>query len=985
MKVYPADLLEPRSGDREAVTLELNPRTAPLFARLHGDGPATLAWIIETVKGVRQSDDDLIFDQLYRRGHILSGTASLLKIAKLEHVLAVLDFALDVGRTEQSFERHSLVYVVNVLANAAARLLEDFQVSAGSGRDLGDLLEECRNYLLEPLRAWNARPASRSREWVPPRIVDAPVSVPEPVSGAVEAPNLPVPAGDLPDDSVEELQIPSDKAGLTSAFCEEVRENLAQVGHRLVELEQTAEPTAVVNHLFRLIHTVKGGARMLRIRKMESLSHRLESMLDAMRRGERRVDSRTIDLLLDGRKLLERMTDEVASRGPLRTLIRPWFEAMKAIESGAPAPATNPEAPARESKPKEAAPPREAADPHRPTGTESIRIPTEKLDDVLNTASEVFISRIRLASDVAAMTAAIRHFKQTVGRMDEFGVETILDRLAEANRKLVGELRQLLGPRDHRATPERIAGLVNRFHRELESDARHHSLSTPEEFNLNLLSIDEIRKRLQKNVEHLEQLSTRLQTGAMSFRMVPISQLFDRFPTQVREVARQLGKKIRLEVGGSETELDKVLINQLADPLLHILRNAIDHGIESPERRAQLGKPETGHVYLRAYYHGSHAVIEVRDDGKGIDADRVLAKAIEAKLVEADKALSLSRQEIFQFIFEPGLSTASSVSTLSGRGVGMDVVRSAISEMQGNIAVDSEPDRGTTIRMKLPLTLAVVGILLVRERTQRFALPIQHIDEILTVKFSEIHRVSENTIYNHRGTTLPVTTLSSVLEFPPSFFSESEVSLVILSEGEKKIGILVDAILGRQEVLIKSLGSLVKKAPFVMGCTILSDSRLVLILNAWEIVHARSIRSLPERPDEYSDLHALRKPHSILIVDDSAIQRHHLTSVLGEAGYSFEIAENGFEGLKRVRNRQHSAICVDVVMPLMDGFEFTERLRAMPAHARTPVLFITSQASQVVRERAVNLGVKDYFEKPVDGDRLLAALDEKCLPTSAKR
>src|SRR5262249_48963690 len=184
-------------------------------------------------------------------------------------------------------------------------------------------------------------------------------------------------------------------------------------------------------------------------------------------------------------------------------------------------------------------------------------------------------------------------------------------------------------------------------------------------------------------------------------------------------------------------------------------------------------------------------------------------------------------------------STAAKVSTLSGRGVGMDVVRTAVSQIQGNITVESTLGKGTLIRMKLPLTLAVVGILLVREHSQQFAFPIQHVEEILTVRLGDIRRVSENTLYNYRGTTLPVTTLSNILEFTPSNFTDDEEALVILSEGEKKVGVLVDAVLGRQEVLIKNLGRLLKKAPFVMGCTILSDSRLVLILNAWEIINAR--------------------------------------------------------------------------------------------------------------------------------------------------
>src|SRR5262249_17688335 len=329
--------------------------------------------------------------------------------------------------------------------------------------------------------------------------------------------------------------------------------------------------------------------------------------------------------------------------------------------------------------------------------------------------------------------------------------------------------------------------------------------------------------------------------------------------------------------------------------------------------------------------------------------------------------------------------TTATVTTLSGRGVGMDVVKNAISQIQGTIVIESTPGTGTTIRMKLPLTLAVVGILLVRERSQMFAFPIQHVDEILTIGLDDLRRVSDNTLYNHRGTTLPVTTLSNILEFPPSLFAERELSLVILEEGEKKVGVLVDAVLGRQEVLIKNLGRLIKRAPFVMGCTILSDSRLVLILNAWEIVNARVRKPLALAPPTVAREQGARRRHTILVVDDSAMQRNHLGSLLRHAGYSVETAENGFEGLKRVRSRRHSAFCVDAAMPLMDGFEFVERLRHQPGHSGSPVFFITGRTNPADRARAANLGVCDYFEKPVDPDRLVQELDRYCLPGGAAK
>ena len=694
-------------------------------------------------------------------------------------------------------------------------------------------------------------------------------------------------------------------------------------------MPRTLFPRASNGAEFRSVHTVKGGARLLKV-------------------------------------------------GKLQTRIGPTLAVLAAMEAGqvAPAAATPPAQPATPATPAK------PTSPAKSTGADNIRVPTEKLDDVLNTASEVFISRIRLASDVAAISSAVRHFGQALQQVQEFGLDAVLARMAEANRRLAGDLAAEFARRDGpRASAEQLLPLVSRFHAELTADAERQGFSTAEELTLNLLSIDEVRKRLQKNVEHLEQLSGRLQTGAMSFRMVPIASLFDRFPTQVRELARQLGKKVHLEVSGADTELDKAMINQLADPLLHILRNSLDHGVEDGPTRLAKGKPEAGRIALRAYYHGSHAVIEVRDDGNGINAERVLAKAVESGLVAQADAAGMSRQDVFQLIFHPGLSTAATVSTLSGRGVGMDVVMTAISQVQGSILVDSTPGQGTTIRMKLPLTLAVVGILLVRERTHTFAFPIQLVEEVLMAAVGDLRQVSGNTLYNHRGVTLPVVTLSNVLGFPPAAFADREAPMVILAEGERRVGVLVDSVLGRQEVLIKNLGRLLKSAPFVMGCTILSDSRLVLILNALEIVNAQVRSPLTLTPP--TAVQADRRQHAVLVVDDSAIQRNHLSSLLDQAGYVVETAENGFEGLKRVRGRRFAAFCVDIVMPLMDGFEFVERLRALPDHRDVPVCVITGRGDASDRDRSAQLGVLGHFEKPVDPDQLIRTLDRACLSAAA--
>ncbi len=958
-------------------------RSSRLCCRVCAEAGTALAWVADTVKAVKGQEES-VFDQLYRRGHVVSGMAALLQLPKLTHVLAVLDFGLDLGRASQAFERHSLDYVVSLLTTTARGILDDFSARGGSERDLTDVIEECRTYLAEPLRQTLAPPPAAPAALPQPTTV---VELPVPVPAASATPaTAAVPAGPECDDGPEELQIPADKVGLTSDFCEESRENLAQIGHRLVELEGAADPVLLVNDLFRSVHTVKGGARLLKVRKMEALAHRMESLLDQVRKGTRPVSTPLIDVLLDGKKLLEEMVDEVASRGPLHTRIGPVLATLAALESGQTLAAVRatakreaaslaPAQAAAQTAAQAAAAPKPVAAP-RPAAPDNIRIPTEKLDDVLNIASEVFISRIRLASDVAAMSATVRHFKQALQRMDEFGLEAVLDRLAEANHRLVGELRTLFANRSGRIARKTLRPgqpLPPGTERRRRAARLLHARGADAQLAVHRRSpqaVAEERRTPGATQRPPTDRGDEFPHGADCATLRPLSYPGARDGPATGQKGPPGGQRGRHRAGQGD------------DQPAH--RSAAAHPAELPRPRRRGSRDATGQGQARnrrhrpaPYYHGSHAVIEVRDDGKGIDTDRVLARAVENGLVDAEKAPTLTRQEIFQLIFEPGLSTTATVSTVSGRGVGMDVVKTAISHVQGNIVVDSTPGQGTTIRMKLPLTLAVVGILLVRERMHQFAFPIQHVEEILTVRLDEIRHVSENTLYNYRGTTLPVMTLSNILDFPPSLFAEREVTLVILAEGERRVGVLVDAVLGRQEVLIKSLGRLLKKVPFVMGCTILSDSRLVLILNAWEIVNTqirKPVTLAAAAPDQ-----GRRKQHALLVVDDSAIQRTHLSSLLSQAGYTVETAENGFEGLKRLRSRRYSAFCVDVTMPLMDGFEFVERLRRLPGHKDSPVFFITGRTSDAEHDRAAHLGVREYLEKPVDPDLLVQHLDRACL------
>jgi two-component system chemotaxis sensor kinase CheA len=796
-------------------------------------------------------------------------------------------------------------------------------------------------------------------------------------------------------DEPEPLNVPLDKVGMISDFYEENAEILGNFANLLIELETAADPRAVVNDLFRMIHTVKGGARLLNIKKLECLAHAMENLLDLIRQDRIPVSSEAVDLLLDCKGGLSEMLEETASRGPFATRIRPYVQRLQALIAGGPA-ATAPAAaaapspgaavaPAATPAPAAAAPVRSApataaaSEKDRAKNAESLRVSSEKLDEVLNTASEIFIGRIRFQNEITAIQNFIKSFKSTLDRASELERSRILTKLDLYVPEFAKELKRVNDPGGPagRLPENRVASLLSQMVTRLLPDNSGTEMSLQEELNLNYLTIEEIQKNLQKNLETLEQLSTRLQNGAMSFRMVPISNLFERFPLQLRDLARTVGKKIRVDIIGGDTELDKVLINKLADPLLHMLRNSIDHGIEAPAERLRLGKPETGTITLETYYHGSYAVIEIRDDGKGIDTARVLAKAMEKGLVPEHRQGKLSDAEIMELIFLPGFSTNDRVTELSGRGVGMDVVKTAINQLHGTVETDSRLGEGTRFRLKLPLTLAIVKILLVQESSYQFALPILNIEALITVRRQDINRIENRLIHNYQGQTIPVASLSTILDFPQSHFQNDKLQMVVLNENNRLTGILVDTVLGRQEILIKNLGRFLKKAPFVMGCTILRDSRLVLILDPRQIVESVKQSGGMKLEAAAPVVRGGQTRHTVLIVDDSAIQRDNLKTILKNTEYHVETAENGFDALKACRNKTYSAFCVDILMPLMDGYEFVERLRKIAIYQSVPVFMITGK--DVDLPRIASLNVTQVFRKPVDGDELISNLNSRLL------
>ena len=678
-------------------------------------------------------DEDDLYDTAYTDSHFVAGFGQILKSEKIYHLGQLAELISDLARYFRSYSNFSMLYLYGLILDKLNEVCTELIAGKPIKTDISDVVSECVIYLNEPLgQALDHERAKREER----ANLELPISLESPQKAAAiplpESPNVDLDF-DLEAEEPEEINIPAEKIGLISDFCEEVWESLQASENLLIELENSPESKDLINELFRAVHTVKGGSRLLEIKKIEKLSHELETVLDQVRSDLKALTPNLIDVALACIKRINAITQEVASRGPINTKVN---DLIALLRSGSDVKVSSSpsvqEAVKVQGSPneKQGSKNKESPKPGNVIREDSIKVSADKLDSVLNASSEVYITRIRLENDQKHLTDAINRMHEDIQSLGkELDKRLSKSSAGEANEKVrYGNKREIeeekLKNFDQNGFDEPIIGT--------QSDL--------------LIGIERIsiqNKNIQKNIEDLEVLSSRLQSGAMNFRMVPISNLFNRFPAQVRDIARQIGKRVELRISGAETELDKILINQLADPLLHLIRNSIDHGIENPQTRAEMKKGEVGQIDLRAYYLGSNAIIEIEDDDKGIDANVILKKAIEKGLIADGQRTDILEKEIFDFIFEPGFSSAEKVTELSGRGVGMDVVKTSISRMQGSIKVQSKVNSGTIITLRLPLTLAVVGILLVSENGYEFAFPILNVDEVIHVNLTkDIKRIN---------------------------------------------------------------------------------------------------------------------------------------------------------------------------------------------------------------------------------------------------
>lgn len=556
-------------------------------------------------------------------------------------------------------------------------------------------------------------------------------------------------------------------------FLVEADELVSSLDTNLVTLESSSDDLDLLNEIFRAAHTIKGTSSFLGFDQVTTLTHRMEDILNKLRKSELTINPDIMDLLLESVDLLKVLLDNVRAGKDEPLDLDSILGRLEAALSGGAASAPKKDQPDQSKRPESAVGQAAAeiqATPASADKTVSATPVTEK------------------------MTGSKGSQSQTL-RVDVKRLDTLMN--------MMGEL--VLGR-------NALLQTVNQLGKEREGD---HTL---EPLNQASTSINFI--------------TTELQMAVMKMRMQPVNKVFKRFPRLVRDLSREVGKQIDLEIIGETTELDKTVIEEIGDPLVHLIRNSCDHGIESPEERIAAGKNATGTVRLEAGQQGSSIIITITDDGKGLDVDAIRSKAIERGLVGRDEAGQLSDREVFRFIFGAGFSTAKKVTDVSGRGVGMDVVRTNIEKLNGLVELESKKGLGTTITIKLPLTLAIVQGLLVEDGSEVFILPLSAVYETVRTDQSDIYYVNQRPVLRLRDEIIPVIHMDEVLNRSSAGFVMSKKPyIVIVGLAEKKLGVLVDRFLGQEEVVIKSLGQYLGTTEGISGATILGDGRIRLIVD----------------------------------------------------------------------------------------------------------------------------------------------------------
>ena len=745
-----------------------------------------------------------------------------------------------------------------------------------------------------------------------------------------------------------------DDEELAQLFKAESAEHLARLDDGLLHLEKTPTDQAILEEVFRESHSMKGAARMLGLSKIETASHGLEALLNTARKGETPLTPEAIEqmtvVLGELRKLVqEALTpnaefglhpQEVGHAVPVAdattaTLRNSEFNTDEKPDTSIDTPQSAIPTPQSNTPPS-------AFDSFR---IETVRVETRKLDDLLTLVGELSVIEGR-------------------GQHRQLLMDALLEQWATLERNHRKFQLMLRGAETETGTSEALRQML------------HTEADVLEQLGA---QIKGARNAFYEDGAHLQITVNTLKERVHAARLLPLSTVFALFPRMVRDLAKQHNKEVKMEIEGGDISVDKRILEEMKDPLMHLLRNAIDHGIESPAARASQGKTRSGTIRLRAVQESSSILLEVRDDGSGLNVAAIRQAALQRGLHDETTLDAMTPAQLQQLILLPGFSTRASVTELSGRGVGLDVVRVNVERMKGSIRIESVLHQGTAMQMRLPLSLSTSRLLLVRVFDHLYGLPIEFVHTSLRVREEDVFPLEGRPAIKLRGKSLIAPRLADLLALPDSPHSPKDnekvsdlTVCIVIQVGDERLGLRVDELLDEEAVVAKPLSAPLLRIRNVSSLTILGSGEICAVLNPADLLRsAKTSAEFGMRSEDSISPSAISTPHCILLVEDSALVRAMEKRILVDAGYEVVVAVDGVNALNELGSRTFAAVVSDVNMPNMDGLTLTTRIRLQPRYKSLPVILVTSLASDEDKQRGLEAGANAYIAKPSFDQRVL--------------
>jgi len=766
-------------------------------------------------------------------------------------------------------------------------------------------------------------------------------------------------------------------------FLVEADELLEELDEDLVRLENESDDEELLNKIFRAFHTIKGSASFLGFEKLTELTHKLEDVLNKLRKFELKLNSEMMDAILAGVDRAKEIIELIKEGGDpesvdiednVKQLAKFLDEDYQAKEETGKAEELSEEELVElqeqevmeEEAEKEAEVLEETGE--KPKSKDEIEAEIERL--LQQRMEEDKEKRLKRKEKILAelqkkKQASYEEVKEEEPKQEE-------EKKTKQKKPIMAKKSKPVVEQTIRVDVQRLDDLMNLVGELVLGKNRLVSVAQKAEEKF---SGDEVVEELSEVANQITLVTTDLQMGVMKTRMVQIGKVFNKFPRVVRDIARELNKEVELIIEGAETELDKSVVEEINDPLVHIVRNAIDHGIEPPEERVKLGKPSKGRIVLSAYHEGNYIVIEAADDGRGMDPEKLKQKALEKGLITETEARQMSKEEAYALIFKPGFSTAEKVTNLSGRGVGMDVVKTNVEKLNGIIEIKSELGKGTKVILKIPLTLAIIQALLVKVTKEYYAIPLVSVVETVRITKDDIDKVENKDVLRLRENIIPLVYLGDTLGIGKNkkTLDGKEIYVVVVAIAEKKIGLVVDELIGREEIVIKSLGNYLTNIKGISGATIMGDGSVTLILDVANVVNEAAIISA-NIEDHLIESYKKDKPVA-LIASREQKAKNDLVSYLEEKGYDVIYAHTDKEALDLACEHIADVVFIDLSIYINDGYNLAKSLRSMPAYKSVPMIAISTDGTYD-KEKLKESRFSKLLFVPLEKDEVYAAIEE---------